>query len=54
MNACPLPGGSSSRAPPFSWQPGLEKPRPLLCLTSPENSSLCPATPPAGSLKARW
>lgn len=51
----PLPGVSSSRAPPLSWLPGLERPRPLLRLTSPERSSLAwaflKATPPALALK---
>lgn len=39
MNACPLPGVSSYRAPPLSWQQGLERPRLLLGPTSPERSS---------------
>lgn len=41
MNPCPLPGVSSSRAPPLSWQPGLQRPRPLLRLTSAKRSSPC-------------
>lgn len=41
MNACPLLGVSSSRAPPLSWLAGLEKPR-LCSVTSPERSTPCP------------
>lgn len=42
MNACPLPGVSSSRAPPLSWQAGLEKPCPLLGPRHLKNPPPCP------------
>lgn len=56
MNACPLPGVSSYRAPPLSWQQGLERPRLLLGLSHLKDRPLpwayLKATPPALALKA--